>query len=151
MTLILTGSLRPTGPSGRASSRGFGLSWLFKSKSVPAASNKDGDPSYPYGDNRQLVARPNMDHRQSWLEATNFRNTVTRPTSSEGNPWDFGYNTAQGPSESWHSGKRIDDTPAINSGEDIEMQMDSELGGRVIVVKNDVDVRYWTAEGKQAK
>lgn len=98
-----------------------------------------------------MVARRNMDHRQSWLEATNFRSTVTGPASSEGNPWDFGYNTAQGPSESWHSGKRTDDTPATKSDEDIEMQMDSELGGRVIVVKNDVDLRYWTAEGKQTK
>ncbi|KAI4224930.1 MAG: hypothetical protein L6R36_004289 [Xanthoria steineri] len=151
LSFILTGSLRPTGPSGGASNRGSGLSWLFKSKGASAASKKDSDLSYPDGDSRRLVARPKVDHAQPWMEATNSQTTVSGPTSGGRNPWGSEDNTAQVSDQSWYSGKRTGERQAARSGDDIEMQTDGKLGESTIVVKNDFDVRYWTANGKQGK
>ncbi len=87
------------------------------------------------------------------MEAPNSQTTVSGPTPGGRNPWGSEDNAAQVSDQSWYSGQRTGERQAARSGDDIEMQTDGKLGESTIVVKNDFDIRYWTANGngKQAK
>ena len=148
---MLTGSLHPTPSSGYTSSRGSGLARLFKHRGTSAASKKNCDYSISEGDNRRLVARPNMEQRLPSTDAPSSQTTITGPALSGSGSWGLRSNVTHDPQEGWFSGTQSGDRLAARSCNDIELQAaDKPRGGGLIVVRNDFNV-HWAANGQQMR